>query len=86
MHPNAAGAHRQTSASRRLANGGGRQSARFETSEPPTPAAVNSRSRYAFSSQPLWPQWHASVIMPLASSQWVEQNFLPAGAMHLHAI
>jgi hypothetical protein len=24
--------------------------------------------------------------MPFASSQWVEQNFLPAGAIHVHAM
>jgi hypothetical protein len=40
----------------------------------------------AFSSHPWCPQWHDSVVIPLASSQWVEQNFFPAGAIQVQAI
>jgi hypothetical protein len=64
-----------------------------ENSRPPSVserATVNPstayRLAYAFSSQPEWPQWQVNVVMPLASSQWVEQYFLPAGATQLQAI
>ena len=50
------------------------------------PAAINSFSSQAFSSQPEWPQWHDKVVIFFESSQWVEQNFLPTGAMHVQAM
>ena len=63
----------------------------FRPLQPQTPAGPPSLfppvyAATAFSSHPTCPQWHAKVVRLFVSSQWVEQNFLPAGAMQLHAI
>jgi hypothetical protein len=50
------------------------------------PAAVILCNIHACSSHPWCPQWQLRVVIAFASSQWVEQYFFPAGAIHVQAI